>query len=443
MLERLFKLKESGTDVRTEVLAGITTFMTMSYIIFVQPTVLSKCGMDFGAVMVATCISSALGTILMAFLANYPIALAPAMGHNFYFAFIVCLGMGIPWQVALGANFISGLLFIVLSVWGVREALVNAVPASLKNAISVGIGLLIAFIGMEWAGLVKATPGTIIGLGDIKQPVVLLAIGGFTVTAVLMARRVRGAILWGIVVTTIVGSFLGINKFQGIVSAPPSVLPTLLKLDIAGVFKNWQTVITVVFVLWFLDVFDSVGTLIGVGERAGFMKEGKLPRAKGALMSDAIATMTGTLFGTCTVTSYIESATGISSGGRTGFANLVTAALFILALFFYPLVKMVAAGCQVSADVHLYPTIAPALIIVGCLMMANVKKIDWEDMAEAIPSFLCIIVMALSFSITEGIAFGFIGNSLLKLVTRKGREVHWLIYLVSVLFILRYIFLRS
>lgn len=443
IIERLFKLSKVGTDIRTEILAGITTFMTMSYIIFVQPAVLSKCGMDFGAVMVATCVGSSIATILMGFLANYPIALAPAMGHNFYFAFAVCLGLGIPWQVALGANFISGLLFILLSFWGMREALVNAVPSSLKSAIAVGIGLLIAFIGLEWAGVVVAKQGTLIGLGQIAHPIVLLSIFGFIIIAILISLRVKGAILIGILASTIIGNIIGITKYEGIVSMPPSIAPTFLKLDIFGVFQNLHTMITIIFVLWFLDVFDTVGTLIGVGEVGGFLKAGKLPRAKGALLSDAIGTVCGTLLGTSTITSYIESASGVTCGGRTGLANMVTAGLFILSLFLYPLIKMVATSYEVSPGVVIYPAIAPALVIVGCLMMVNVKKIDWEDYTEALPSFLCIIIMALSFSITEGIAFGFISYSILKLITKQGKKVHWMIYFFSMLFVIRYIVLRG
>lgn len=437
ILERLFHLKENKTNIRTEVIAGITTFMTMAYIIFVQPTILSKCGMDFGAVMVATCIASSIAIFLMAFLANYPIALAPAMGHNFYFAFTVCLGLGVPWQIALGANFISGALFILLSFWGLRETLVNCVPASLKNAIAVGIGLLIAFIGLEWAGLVVPTPGTIIGLGDLNHPAVILSLSGVFIISLLMCLRVKGAILLGIIFSSLLGLIFGMTKFYGIVDLPPSLSPTFLKLDIFGVFRNFKTLITVIFVLWFLDVFDTVGTLIGIGEQAGFINEkGNLPKAKGALLSDALGTVIGTVLGTSTITSYIESAAGVSCGGRTGLSNIITGILFLITLFFYPIVKMVATPYE-----NFYPIIAPPLIIVGSLMMVNVRKIRWDDLTESIPSFLTIIIMALSFSITEGIAFGFISYSLLKLISGKPKDVHYLIYIFSGLFILRYIFL--
>lgn len=439
ILERLFHLKENKTNIRTEVISGITTFMTMSYIIFVQPAILSKCGMDFGAVMVATCLASSVAIFCMGFLANYPIALAPAMGHNFYFAFTVCLGLGIPWQIALGANFISGVLFILLSFWGLREALVNCVPTSLKNAIAVGIGLLIAFIGLEWAGIVVKAPGTIVGLGELNNRCVLLSLLGITIISILMCLKVKGAILIGIICSSILGLLFGMTKYHGIVDLPPSLKPTFLRLDILGVFSNLKTLITVIFVLWFLDVFDTVGTLIGIGEQAGFIDEkGNLPKAKQALLSDAVGTVGGTLLGTSTITSYIESAAGVACGGKTGLANLVTGVLFLIALFFYPLVKMVATPYQEN----FYPIIAPSLIIVGCLMMSNVRKIRWDDFSESIPAFLTIVIMALSFSITEGIAFGFISYSLLKLISGKANDVHYLIYIFSGLFILRYLFLR-
>ncbi len=439
ILERLFHLKENKTNIRTEVISGITTFMTMSYIIFVQPAILSKCGMDFGAVMVATCLASSIAIFCMGFLANYPIALAPAMGHNFYFVFTVCLGLGIPWQIALGANFISGALFILLSFWGLRETLVNCVPTSLKNAIAVGIGLLIAFIGLVWAGIVVEAPGTLIGLGELNNRCVLLSLLGITIISILMCLKVKGAILIGIICSSILGLLFGMTKYYGIVDLPPSLKPTFLRLDILGVFSNLKTLLTVIFILWFLDVFDTVGTLIGIGEQAGFIDEkGRFPKAKQALLSDAVGTVGGTLLGTSTITSYIESASGVACGGRTGLANLVTGILFLIALFFYPLVKMIAT----PYNENFYPIIASSLIIVGCLMMTNVRKIKWDDFSESIPAFLTIVIMALSFSITEGIAFGFISYSLLKSISGKAKDVHYLIYIFSGLFILRYLFLK-
>ncbi|MFH1367607.1 MAG: NCS2 family permease [Elusimicrobiota bacterium] len=438
MLEKLFKLKENNTDVRTEVIGGATTFLTMSYIIFVQPVVLAACGMNKDAVFVATCVASAVACLLMAFLANYPIALAPAMGHNFYFAYVVCIGMGVPWQIALGANFISGLLFMALSFVGLREKLVNSIPMSLKNAIAVGIGLLIALIGLEWSGIIVQVPGTLIGLGHLKSPFVLLSLFGVMTITILMTLRVKGAILIGLIVNAVIALLLGMTRFEGIVSSPPSIGDTLFKLDIKNAL-TWN-MIGVIFTLFFLDLFDTVGTLVGISEEAGLMKGGKLPRAKGALMSDALGTIQGTLLGTSTVTSYIESSTGVAEGAKTGLANVVTAVLFVLALFFYPLIKMVSAGCA-SGGAVFYPVISPALIMVGVLMMANVKTIDWKDLTEAMPAFLTIVIMSFSFSITEGISFGFITYTLLKTVKGKFKEVPVLVSVFSVLFILRYIFL--
>ena len=440
MLEKLFRLQESGTTVKREVVAGCTTFMTLSYIIFVQPAVLSAAGMDSGAVMAATCITSALAMVLMALLANYPIALAPGMGHNFYFTFTVCLTLGVSWQNALGAVFIAGVLFILLFFVGLREKVMTILPVSLRNAIPAGIGLLIALVGLEWAGLIVDHPATYVTLGDLKSPPALLSLFGIIVIAILFALNVRGAILIGILASTVVGLITGMVKFQGVVSAPPSIAPTFLQLQIPNILVD-PKMISVIFIFIFLDLFDTVGTLVGVGQQGGFMVEGKLPKARQALLSDAVATSAGALLGTSTVTSYIESASGISAGGRTGLTNIVTAILMLLALFFNPLIKMVGAGYPIGENTFLYPIVAPALIIVGSLMLKNVISIDWDDMTEAIPAFLTLLLMPLTISITEGIAFGFISYALLKLVTGQGRQVHWLIYLFAVLFVARYIWL--
>jgi len=441
MLEKIFKLKENGTNPRREIVGGFTTFMTMSYIIFVQPVILSAAGMDKGAVFVATCVSSAIATLLMAFLANYPIALAPAMGHNFYFAYVICIGMGVSWQIALGANFISGFIFIILAFFGLREKLVNSVPMSLKNAIAVGIGLLIALVGLEWSGIVVQSAGTLVTLGNFKSPYVLLALFGILTMSILLSLRVKGAILLGIVINTIAALIFGMTKYEGFASTPPSALPTFLKLDIMGALK-WN-MIGVIFTLLFLDLFDTVGTLIGIGEEGGFMKEGKLPRARSALLSDALGTISGTAMGTSTVTSYIESSTGVADGAKTGLANVVTAVLFLLAIFFYPIITMISAGTSIEGSpITLRPIISPALIIVGILMMVNVRKIDWSDYTESIPAFLTIAIMAFSVNITEGIAFGFISYTILKLVTKKIKEVPLLITAFAILFILRYIFVK-
>ncbi|GAB4379071.1 MAG: NCS2 family permease [Calditrichia bacterium] len=456
MLEKLFHFAERNTNLKTEIVAGATTFMTMAYIIFVQPAVLAACGMDSGAVFVATCVASGLTTIVFGFLANYPIAQAPAMGHNFFFAFaavpLISISLGensgmAAWQVGLGAIFISGTLFLILSFTPFIHELIIAVPESLKNAIAVGIGIMIALIGFQWSGLVVDSPGTLLTLGNIKSAPVLLTLFGTCLIAILMALKIRGAILLGIIATALVGLPLGIVKYSGLVSAPPSVSPTFFKLNIAGALN--VGFFTIIFTFFILDLFDTIGTLIGVSEKAGFIKEdGSLPRSKQALQADAFGTISGALLGTSTITSYIESAAGVAEGGRSGFANIITGLLFIVALFFAPVVSMIGSmhPYQMTLadgrvlDLQLYPVIAPALIIVGCLMMASITKIQWEDITEAIPAFLTIVMMPFSgFSITEGIAFGFISYSLLKLFSGRIKEVHWLIIVFALLFVIRYI----
>jgi AGZA family xanthine/uracil permease-like MFS transporter len=434
-IERWFRLAALRTDIRTEVLAGVTTFMTMAYIIVVQPTVLQAGGMDFGAVVVATCLSSALATVLMALLANYPIALAPAMGHNFFFTYTVVLGMKVPWEIALGAVFIAGSLFILLSLYGLREAIIHAVPESLQHAIAVGIGLLIAMVGMQWSGIVVDAPGTLVGLGDLRSPPVLLALFGLGTVSLLMVLKVKGAILWGMGASTLVGLVSGLVRYQGLMSLPPTLAPTFLRLNIAGAFD--PALVTVIFVFLILALFDTAGTLIGVSQQAGLLKNGKLPRARQALLADAMGTVGGALLGTSTVTCYIESAAGVAAGGRSGLANLVTAALLAASLFFFPLVQMVGGGVKAGQAI-LYPITAPALIVVGSLMVKNVRDISWDDPSEAIPAFLTMIMMPLSFSISEGIAFGFISFVFLKLVTRQWRQIPWPLYLFAALFLLRY-----
>jgi len=441
MLERLFKLQENGTDLKTEAMAGVTTFMTLSYILFVQPTVLSACGMDFGAVLTATCIAGAIATLLMGFYANYPIALAPGMGQNFYFAYSVVLGMGIAWQTALGAVFLSGALFLGLSFFGFREKVIDGIPDSLKEAIAVGIGLFIAMIGFQWAGLVVDMPGTLIGLGSLTGKPSLVSLFGLLVTLILIARRVRGALLWGILATALCGLPLGVVQYHGLVGSIPSITPTLFQLDIPGAFNLGLA--SVVFVFFFLALFDSVGTLVGVSSQAGLMVGGKLPRARQALASDAFGSVSGALLGTSTITAYIESAAGVAEGGRTGLANMFTGALMLLALFFYPLTRMAGEGFLLENGSRIYPVVAPALIVVGSMMVRNVRRIQWNDNTEAIPAFLTMVVMPFAFSITEGIAFGFISQALLKLVAGRGREVHWIVYLFAILFVLRYAFLTS
>ena len=436
MLDRLFHLSSSGTTIRTEIVAGATTFLAMAYIVFVQPTVLAAAGMDPGAVLTATCLASAIATLIMAFAANYPIAVAPAMGHNFFFAFTVVVAGGTPWPIALGAVALAGLAFILTAGIGLRERVITAIPASLKHAISVGIGLLIALVGLEWAGVIVDSRATLVTLGPLGSPPVLLAIATLAVMAVLMARGVRGAMLIAMAVSTVAALGLGLTTFEGLVSAPPSIAPTFLKLDIVGALQ--PALLDAVVVFFFLALFDSIGTLVGVAGRINLAPDGSLPRVRQALLADAIGTVIGACLGTSTVTAYVESSTGIAAGGRTGLASVVTATLFLLALFFHPLVKMIGGGYAAGNGVVLYPIVAPALILVGVMMMESVRRIPWDDFTEALPAFLAIVMMPLSFSITDGIAFGFIAYAVLKPATGRGRELSALAYVFAALFVLRY-----
>src|SRR5215471_8755657 len=441
-------MKEQQATLRGEALAALTTFATMAYIMFVQPVVLGAAGMDRGAAFTSTCVVTALATALMAVLANYPVAVAPAMGHNFFFAYVVVLTMKIPWQVALGAVFLSGVVFVATASFGLREMIVAAVPESLKSAIAVGIGLLITLIGMEWAGLVRLDPNTFVTLGHLGSKPTLVALLGLATTIILIARKVKGSMLIGILVAAVAGLFTGIVKNPGsVVSLPPSILPTAFQLDVATALK--QNLIAVILIFFFLDLFDTVGSLIGISKQAGLMKDGKLPRAGRALLADAIGTVGSSLAGNTTMVSYIESAAGVAAGGRTGLAAVVTAGLFIVAMFFSPVVQMISGGFavqevinvegqQIGRTLVLYPVTSPALIVVGSLMIRSVRDINWDDFTEALPAFLTLIVMPLTFSITDGIAFGFISYALLKMTTGRGREAHWLIYLFAILFILRY-----
>jgi AGZA family xanthine/uracil permease-like MFS transporter len=449
MLKDYFRLEEHGTSVRTEALAGVTTFATMAYIIFVQPVVLGAAGMNAGAVFTSTCLITALATALMALLANYPIAIAPAMGHNFFFAYVVVLTMKVPWQAALGAVLLSGVIFVATASFGLRELIIAAVPESLKSAIAVGIGLLITLIGLEWGGLVRLDPNTFVTLGNLGGRPALVALLGLVVTVGLIARKVKGAILVGILIAAVAGGFFGIVKNPGaVVSLPPSLAPTAFQLDVVAALK--QNLIAVIFIFFFLDLFDTVGSLIGIAKQADLMENGRLPRAGRALLADAIGTVGSALSGNTTMVSYIESASGVAVGGRTGLAALVTAGLFLAAMFFSPIVQMISGGFavhevitvegqQIARTFTLYPVTAPALIVVGSLMIRSVRDIEWDDFTEALPAFLTLVFMPLTFSITDGIAFGFISYALLKLITGRARDAHWLIYVLAVLFIARYI----
>lgn len=468
MLERFFRLSENQTSVRTEVLAGVTTFLTMAYIIFVQPAVLSGAmfghptGLDFGAVTTATCLAAALATGIMALYARYPIAQAPGMGENFFFVFsaipaAAAAGFANSWQVALGAVFLSGVLFLIMSLVGLREMIFNSVSPSLRLGIAAGIGLFIAFIGLQDTGLIVKDPGTAVKLNPhFASPDLLIFFAGLLSAAALHARRVRGSILWSIVVATALASILKLalphlpvaysglpevsesmlaTRFtfaQGVVAAPPSLAPTFLQMDIVHACS--PAMLPFVFVFLFMLTFDAIGTLIGVCEQAGFMRDNRLPRAKQAMVSDAVATVAGAALGTSTVTSYIESASGVEQGGRTGLTGLVVAGLFLLALFFSPLIAMVGS----------YPPItAPALVMVGAMMLRSVVKIDWEDATESVPAFLTMIGIPLSYSIADGLALGFISYPLLKLFTGRIRETGWLTRILAVVLVLYFVLVRS
>ena len=439
MLERLFHLTDHRTTIRTEVIAGATTFLAMAYIIFVQPAVLSAAGMEFGAVMVATCVASAIATLLMGLLANYPIAVAPAMGHNFFFAFTVCVAMKVPWRTALGAVAIAGTLFILTASVGLRERLIAAIPDSLKHAMAVGIGLLVALIGLQWGGLVAGAPGTLVTLGRLSSAPALLTLFGLLVVGVLLARGIPGALLIGMLVSTAAGLAAGLVHYQGLAGLPPPLAPTFLQLDVADALS--APMLPVILIFFLLALFDSVGTLVGVANHAGLLRNGTLPRARQALLADAIGTVLGAMLGTSTVTAYIESSTGVTAGGRTGLANMVTASLFILSLLFYPLVRMIGGGYPAGGTLVLYPVVAPALILVGSFMMAGVREIPWDDLTEAIPAFLTMVIMPLTVSITDGIAFGFISYAVLKLGTGRRAEAHPLVYAFAALFVARYVWL--
>jgi AGZA family xanthine/uracil permease-like MFS transporter len=440
-LEKAFDLKSLNTTVRTESIAGITTFMAMAYIIFVNPAMIAKTGMDFGAAMAATCISAAVATILMGLYARYPIALAPGMGENAFFTYTICLTMGISWQVALGCVFIEGVIFLILTLTKIRQALIEAIPQALRYATACGIGVLIAFIGLIDAGLIVKHPATLVTLGDIISPPALLAIAGLVITGVLLVKNIKGAVLWGILITALLGIPLGIVKYQGLLSSPPSLMPTLFKMDIIGALKIG--LLSIVFVFLFMDIFDTVGTLAGVGELGGFVRAGKFPRVGRAMFADAVGTCVGAACGTPTVTSYIESAAGIATGGRSGLASVITGFLFFAALFFSPLIKMIGGGYLTDGGLLLHPVTAPALIVVGSMMLHPIAKIDWKDYSEIIPAFLVIVMIPLTFSIATGIAMGFISYAGLKLLSGKGREVSWLVYLLAILFIARFAYLKS
>ncbi|OEG00272.1 guanine permease [Vulcanibacillus modesticaldus] len=433
MLERFFGLSTHKTNIRTEALAGLTTFLTMAYILVVNPFFLGELGgMDMGAVFVATALAAAIGTLLMGLLANYPIALAPGMGLNAYFTFYVVLGLGIPWEKALGAVFISGAIFFLLTLTKVREAIINSIPAGLKHAVSAGIGLFIAFIGLKNAGIIIADEATAVALtNDLGSPGVLLTIFGIIVTLFFLIKKVNGGIFYGMIITAIIGWIFGVVQTpEQIFSLPPSIEPTFLKLDLKGALDIG--LFTIIFAFLFVDLFDTAGTLVGVANQANLLKDNKLPRAGKALFADSVATMAGAALGTSTVTSYIESSAGVAAGGRTGLTSVFTAIMFLVAVFFYPIVKAVAGVAAITS---------PALIIVGILMVSSLKEIDWKGLDEAVPAFLTMLMMPLTFSIATGISVGFIAYPLVKIFAGKSKEVHPIMYVLGILFVIKFIFL--
>jgi AGZA family xanthine/uracil permease-like MFS transporter len=434
VLERLedhFEFQRLGTDWRTEILAGFTTYLTMSYIIFVNPSILGDAGMPVTAVAAATCLAAALGSVLMGAYARYPIALAPGMGLNAYFTYSVVIGMNVSWQVALGAVFVSGVIFFLLTVAGVQQAIVAAIPADLYSAVAAGIGLFLALIGLRNSGIIVPNDATMVALGDLSKPQPLVAIGGLLLIGALAARRVKGAVVLGILGATLLGWFAGLVRWQ-----PPSYdwsafSAAAFQLDISGAVS--LGLLEIVFVFWFVDFFDNVGTLMAVGKKARLFHEGhKIPRLRRILLTDATATMGGALFGTSTVVNYIESATGVAEGGRSGVTSTVTGLLFAASLFVIPIVSLIPAAAT-----------APALIIVGCLMMSTVREIDWDNLVVAIPAFLTVITIPMSYSIANGLAVGFIFYTLLKVLRGEFRGVSWLVYVLTALFIARFLYLGA
>lgn len=426
MLESFFKLKENNTTVRTEFTAGLTTFLTMAYIVVVNPAILHSAGVPFEQVFMATVITAIVGSLMMGLLANYPIAIAPGMGLNAYFASVVAT-QGLSYQTVFGTVFIAGILFLLLSFTTLRETLINKIPDSLKFGITAGIGLFIAFVGLKNSGLVVPNEANIIGLGDLTDPMVMLTIAGLFLTLVFYMLNIRGALFLGMVITGILAYFTGQIQFEGVISTPPT--PVFFDLDIAGVFSHGLYTIIIAFLL--VTLFDTTGTIIGVAEQGGFMKNGKLPRSKQALLADATATTVGSVFGTSPATAYIESTSGVAAGGRTGLTSLFVSLLFAISIFFTPIISVVAGVPAITS---------PVLIIVGSFMMQGLAKIDWKSFDEAFPTFITMIAMPFTSSIATGIAVGFITYPLMKLARGKGKEVHWLIYLFAILFLLQLIF---
>ncbi|WCS25452.1 NCS2 family permease [Methylobacterium sp. NMS14P] len=425
-LERTFRLAEHGTSVRTELLAGLTTFLTMAYIVFINPSILGDAGMPRGAVFVATCLVAALGSLIMALYANYPIALAPGMGLNAYFTYVVVQQLGFTWQAALGAVFISGVCFLIVTLTGLRALIVDGIPRSMRIAITVGIGLFLAIIALKNAGLVAASPATFVTLGDLHKPEAILAVLGFLMVAVLSARKVRAALLSSILTVTALSFVFAGNTFQGIVSLPPSIAPTLFALDIPGALS--AGLLNVILVLFLVELFDATGTLMGVASRAGLLTDGRMRRLDRALMADSASVFAGSLLGTSSTTAYLESASGVEQGGRTGLTAATVAVLFLACLFFAPLAGAVPA----------YAT-APALFYVACLMLRELVELDWDDLTEAVPACVTALLMPFTYSIATGVSCGFITYAALKLLAGRAREVKPIVWVIAAVFLFKFV----
>ncbi|MBL6691907.1 MAG: NCS2 family permease [Pseudomonadales bacterium] len=428
-LDRYFGLASHGTNVRTELLAGVTTFLSMAYITVVNPAILSDAGMDFGAVFVATCIAAAVGSLIMGVWANYPIAQAPGMGQNAFFTYGVVLGLGHTWEAALGAVLVSGVIFVILSILPVREWLINAIPKNLKLGISAGIGLFLGFIAMKNAGIVVDNPATLVSFGDLSTAAPLICLGAFALIAALSARGMTGAVIIGMLVATLLGLLAGEAEFKGLISTPPSIEPVLFKFDLMAVLD--VSMVTVIITMLLVDVFDTAGTLVGVANRAGLTDEnGKLPRLGKALISDSTATVVGAVAGTSSTTSYIESAAGVESGGRTGLVAVAVAGLFLLCIFLAPLAQTIPA----------YAT-AAALLFVACIMARSLADIDWADLTESAPAIVCALGMPLSFSIADGIGLGFVTYVAIKLMSGKAAECPGAVYVIAAIFLGKFLLL--
>jgi AGZA family xanthine/uracil permease-like MFS transporter len=437
MLERIFGLKAHGTTVRTEALAGATTFLTMAYIIVVNPAILSETGMPVAAVAAATCLAAGIGSLMMGFFSNYPLALAPGMGLNAYFTYTVVLGMGVPWQTALGCVFLSGIAFLLLTVAGIRQLIVRSIPKPLLAAVAAGIGLFIAFIGLKNAGIVVSNPATTVALGDLNSPTALLTLAGLIIITALQAWRIKGAMLIGILLISVVGYTLGMSQWTGWSFGPAALMDTAFQLDIAGALNMGGglgiVMLEIIFVFLFVDLFDGVGTLAAVTKKAGLQQpDGEIPRLNRILYADASATVVGAVAGTSTVTSYIESAAGVAVGGRTGLTAVVTGLLFLLALLVAPLAGLVPAAAT-----------APALILVGAMMVGTLGEIDWDQPLDAVPAFLTVVMIPLTFSIANGLAFGITAYAVLKIATGKARVADWMLFVLGGLFVLRFAYLAA